>query len=55
LTRFPFPDFAQVVLRDDGDDDLTGPPSAATIRLKITATNAAGDGPDGAVVETKLP
>jgi hypothetical protein len=40
--------FRQVDRREESDATLTGLPGAATVKVKITAVNDAGAGPDSA-------
>jgi hypothetical protein len=40
---------------DEKDATLTGLPGGATVKLRVTAANDAGDGPASAVVEIKVP
>lgn len=49
------PDFRNAVTRDESDATLTGLPSGATVKVKVTAANDAGEGPASAVVEIKVP
>lgn len=47
-------DFIAQSWTHEDDDLLTNLPAAATLRAKLLATNAAGDSPEGDVVELKL-
>jgi len=48
-------DFRKADRRDESDATLPGLPAGATVKIKITAANDAGEGPESAVVEAKVP